>query len=326
MAGEIWVLVEQWRGRISDITYEVLALGREVAEALAGSLQAVVLGPGAGESASSLGAADGVLMVEHSALAEPVPEVYALALAQIIPQRQPQALLIPQTNVTMELGPLLAARLAVPFVNSCRDVQVTDGRLVACCILYGGKVEASVTPQSAPAVFGILPGVRPPEQGRVERAPAVRALSVDLPTEFPLRFRGYTEPEAGDVDITRENVLVAVGRGIQRPENVALAEELAAALGGAVCGSRPVIDQRWLPPSRQVGTSGMIVKPQLYLALGISGAPEHVQGMKEAALIVAINTDPRAPIFDIAHYGVVGDLLEIVPALTTRVKQGKQAA
>jgi len=321
MAGEIWVLVEQWRGRISDITYEVLALGREVAEALAGSLQAVVLGPGAGESASSLGAADGVLMVEHSALAEPVPEVYALALAQIIPQRQPQALLIPQTNVTMELGPLLAARLAVPFVNSCRDVQVTDGRPVARCILYGGKVEASVTPQSAPAVFGILPGVRPPEQGRV-----VRALSVDLPTEFPLRFRGYTEPEAGDVDITRENVLVAVGRGIQRPENVALAEELAAALGGAVCGSRPVIDQRWLPPSRQVGTSGMIVKPQLYLALGISGAPEHVQGMKEAALIVAINTDPRAPIFDIAHYGVVGDLLEIVPAMTTRVKQGKQAA
>ena len=316
MAGEIWVLVEQWRGRISDITYEVLALGREVAEALAGSLQAVVLGPGAGESASSLGAADGVLMVEHSALAEPVPEIYALALAQIIPQ----------TNVTMELGPLLAARLAVPFVNSCRDVQVTDGRPVARCILYGGKVEASVTPQSAPAVFGILPGARPREQGRVERAPAVTALPVDLPTEFPLRFCGYTELEAGDVDITRENVLVAVGRGIQRPENVALAEELAAALGGAVCGSRPVIDQRWLPPSRQVGTSGMIVKPQLYLALGISGAPEHAQGMKEAALIVAINTDPRAPIFDIAHYGVVGDLLEIVPALTTRVKQGKQAA
>src|SRR3989337_1320229 len=117
MAGEIWLLVEQWRGWICDITYEVLALGREVAEALAGSLQAFVLGPGAGESVSSLGAADGALMVEHSALAEPVPEVYALALAQIIPQRQPRALLIPQTNVTMEMGPLLAARLAVPFPN-----------------------------------------------------------------------------------------------------------------------------------------------------------------------------------------------------------------
>src|SRR3972149_3150018 len=121
MTGEIWVLGEQWRGRISDITYEVLALGREVAGGLGGSLQAVVLGPGAGESIFSLGAADGALMVEHSALAEPVPEVYARALAQIIPQRQPQALLIPQTNVTMELGPLLAARLAGPFLTSFRD-------------------------------------------------------------------------------------------------------------------------------------------------------------------------------------------------------------
>ena len=327
MAGETWVLVEQWRGRISEITFEALALGREVAASLGGSLHAVLLGSGVGELVPALGAADGVLVADHAALAEPVPEVCALALAQLLEQRRPEALLIPQTNVTMEIGSLLAARMKLPFVNFCRDVQVADGRLVARCVLYGGKVEATVAPQATPAVLGILPGSRPPEQGKVERAPAVvTPVTLDLPAEPPVRFQGYTDPPPGDVDIARENVLVAVGRGIQRPENVTLAEELAGTLGGAVCGSRPVIDQGWLPASRQVGTSGMIVKPALYLALGISGAPEHVEGMKHAALIIAVNTDPRAPIFNVAHYGAVTDALEVLPALTDAVRNRKKAA
>ena len=326
MAGDIWVLVEQWRGRVSDVTYEVLALGREVAAAAGAGLQAVLLGSGAGEALPSLGAADGVLVAAHAALAEPDPNLYAQALAQMIPQRQPRALFIPQTNVTMEVGPLLAARLGLPFVNSCRDISIADGRLTARCVLYGGKVEAAVAPRGGPAVLGILPGARPQEPGRVERTPPTTAVSVDLPAEPRVRFHGYTEPPPGDVDITRENVLVSVGRGIQRGENVALAEELAGALGGAVCGSRPVIDQGWLSSSRQVGTSGMIVKPQLYLALGISGAPEHVEGMKHAALIIAINSDPRAPIFSVAHYGVGADLFDIVPALIERVKAVRQKA
>jgi electron transfer flavoprotein alpha subunit len=138
-----------------------------------------------------------------------------------------------------------------------------------------------------------------------------------------VRFTRYLEPEAGDVDITQQNVLVAVGRGIQTKDNLELAEELAATLGGAVCGSRPVIDQGWLSLSRQVGKSGMQVKPKLYFMLGISGAPEHVEGMKDAQLIVAVNTDAAAPIFNVAHYGIVGDALEIAPALTEAVKARK---
>lgn len=325
MAGEVWVLVEQWRGRVSDVTYEVLALGREVSAATGASLQAVLLGSDVKNFLPTLGAADGVLVTEHPTLGEPVSEIWALALAQLVERHQPLVLLIPQTNVTMEIGSLLATRLRLPFVNFCRDIQVTDKRLVARCLLYGGKVEATVAPQT-PAVLGVLPGVRPQEQGRAERTPTVTAISLDLPAEPPVRFKGYTEPPPGDVDITRENILVAVGRGIQRPENVALAEELAAALGGAVCGSRPVIDQGWLPPSRQVGTSGMIVKPLLYLALGISGAPEHVQGMKDAALIIAINTDPRAPIFSVAHYGAVVDALEVLPVLTEIARSRRRVA
>jgi electron transfer flavoprotein alpha subunit len=138
-----------------------------------------------------------------------------------------------------------------------------------------------------------------------------------------VRFKKYIEPEAGDVDISQQEVLVAVGRGLQSQDNLELAEELAAALGGAVCGSRPVIDQGWLPLSRQVGKSGLTVKPKIYIAAGLSGAPEHVEGIKGSDLIIAINSDPRAPIFNVAHYGIVGDAAEVLPALAERVKAAK---
>lgn len=144
---------------------------------------------------------------------------------------------------------------------------------------------------------------------------------MEVAVEAPkIVFKKYIEPDTSDVDITKQDVLVAVGRGIQSQDNLALAEDLAAAVGGAVCASRPVIDQGWLPLSRQVGKSGMSVKPRLYLALGISGAPEHWEGMQGARVIVAINTDPKAPIFDGAHYGAVADVLDVIPALTEKIK------
>jgi electron transfer flavoprotein alpha subunit len=138
-----------------------------------------------------------------------------------------------------------------------------------------------------------------------------------------VRFQDWVLPEAGDVDITQQNVLVAVGRGIQQEDNIELAEELAQALDGAVCASRPVVDQGWLPATRQVGKSGMTVKPKLYLALGISGAPEHLEGMQGADLIIAVNTDPKAPIFDAAHYGTQIDALDLLPALVEAVNAKK---
>jgi electron transfer flavoprotein alpha subunit len=144
------------------------------------------------------------------------------------------------------------------------------------------------------------------------------ALDVPAPT---VKFCEFIEPEAGDVDITKQDILVSVGRGIQGEDNLELAEELAEVLGGAVCASRPVVDQGWLPMTRQVGKSGMIVKPRLYLALGISGAPEHVEGMQGAKTIIAVNTDEQSPIFNVAQYGVCADLFDIAPALVDAIKE-----
>ncbi|MBI4277797.1 MAG: electron transfer flavoprotein subunit alpha/FixB family protein [Armatimonadetes bacterium] len=322
MAGNIWVLAAQWRGQLQEVTYEVLALGRRLAADAGVQLEAVLLGHNARDLAPALEPADVILWADHPELAEPTPETYALALAQLVKARQPRALLIPLTNVAMDVGPLLAAHLDVPFVNFCKTVRVADGALEARCGLYGNKVEVTVAASGAPAILGVLPGTHLAERGGGQ-APSIEEVPVELPEAPRVRFVRYIEPQAGDVDITQHEVLVAVGRGIQRQDNVALAEVLAEALGGAVCASRPVIDQGWLPLSRQVGRSGMQVKPKLYLALGISGAPEHVEGMKDSGLIVAVNTDPAAPIFGVAHVGATADLLEVVPALIDRVKAAK---
>ncbi len=323
MTNSVWVVAEQWQGRLTDITFEALALGRETADALGCPLQAVLLGHEAGALAESLGCADSVLYAEHPALNDPIPELHAEVLAALAAERKPQLILTVLTNITMGAGALLAARLGAPDINFTVDLKVVDGTVEARSLLYGGKIEARVRPLSRPAIFGLWPGTRPAEKGRSDRTPPVERVAATVPAEARVLLKRYLEPEAGDVDLTKQDVLVAVGRGIQSKDNLELAEELAEALGGAVCGSRPVIDQGWLPLSRQVGKSGVIVKPKLYVAAGISGAPEHVEGMKGSGLIVAFNTDPRAPIFNIAHYGVVADALDLLPALTEAVRARK---
>lgn len=324
MKGNVWVLAEQWRGQLSEITYELLALGRELADGLAVPLQAVLLGHQAKPLAQTLGVADSVLYVDHPSLVEPMTEPYCRALAQLLQEKQPCCLLVPLTNVSMDVATLLPAELDIAFLNWCKDVRVVDGNLQACCLLYGGKMEATAA-VATPAILGILAGVRPADKGRVEKSAPIDEVAVTIPEAARVQFHRYIEPEAGDVDITKQDILVSAGRGIQNQENLALAEELAAALGGAVSGSRPVIDQGWLPLSRQVGKSGATVKPKLYLALGISGAPEHVEGMRNAALIIAINSDEHAPIFNVAHYGVAMDLFDLVPSLTKEIKRRQGA-
>jgi electron transfer flavoprotein alpha subunit len=324
--GSICVFAEQWNGAIPETSFEALAMGRELADALGLPLEAILLGAGVRKLAASLGAADAVLMVEHPALADPVPAVWADALAQAMRSREVRAILLPLTNVSLGVGTVLASRLEAPVVNFCKEVT-TDGRkLIAHCVMYGGKIEVAVEPVRPAAIFCLWPGARPPEKGHREREPRIEPLAFSPVFANHVRFKQYLAPAAGDIDITHENVLVAVGRGVETKENLAAAEELAGALGGAVCASRPVVDQGWLPLSRQVGKSGMTVKPRLYVALGISGAPEHVEGMKTSDLIVAINTDPKAPIFSVAHYGIVAGAVETATALAKAVKAQKAKA
>ena len=320
MAGNLWVVAENWRGKISDVTFELLALGRELADGLGVPLEAVVLCHQGKELTRDLGAADTVLFLDHPSLAEPTAESYGAALAKLIQARKPQSVLVPLSNVSWDWVGVLPAMLGAPYLNFCMDVRVADGKIEARCLLYGGKMEARVAPGS-PAILGILPGTRLGANGRMQKQTSVEEVKVEFGEMPQVTFKQYIEPEQGGVDITQQPVLVSVGRGIGNQANLAIAEELAAALGGAVSGSRPVIDQNWLPQSRQVGKSGATVKPRLYLALGISGAPEHVEGMRNSELIVAINTDPQAPIFNVAHYGAVQDLLELVPVLTEEVKK-----
>jgi electron transfer flavoprotein alpha subunit len=214
----------------------------------------------------------------------------------------------------MDLAAWLSARLNKPCVAYARDLCIENGLLVVDSQVYGGKMLAEVAPEGDMAIVACVAGSFPAEAGRG----STPAIKVDSPVAFDglkTKFIEAIKPAGGDVDITAQDKLVSVGRGIGGKENIELAEELAEKLGAVVSASRPVVDAGWLPRTRQVGKSGLKVKPKLYLMLGISGALEHLEGMKSADLIIAVNTDKKAPIFNVAHYGATADLFEVAEAM-----------
>ncbi len=301
---------------------ELLAAARGIVAGGGGEVVVVAPGENAARFAAQLGAADRILVVDDPLLAAYSPEPYLAVLQQAVAAIGPKAVLIASTSIGWDLAPMLAGRLDAPIVSGCKAVRAEGAGLVATASFCGGKMLAEVELKAAPAVLMLLPGsVRPTgEAGKAK----VETLALSAPLSAGgVSAEEYVLPAGGDVDITQQEVLVAVGRGIQQKDNLELAEELAQALGGAVCASRPVVDQGWLPATRQVGKSGMTVKPKLYIALGISGAPEHQEGMKGADLIIAVNTDPKAPIFDVAHYGAEVDVLDLLPPLTAAIQAMK---
>jgi electron transfer flavoprotein alpha subunit len=205
-------------------------------------------------------------------------------------------------------------------VSRCLKIEDEGGTLKFVSQICGGKILAEGELAGETTLVTMVPGEYKAEEGQSSKAPEV--VKVDAPdlTGLRITLKQYIEPEVGDVDITKEPILIAVGRGIAQEANLELAEELATALGGAICASRPVIDQGWLPTSRLIGKSGITVAAKVYLAIGISGAPEHVEGITGSEVIIAINTDPSAPIFDVAQYGANADLFDLVPALAERLQ------
>lgn len=318
---DVYVIVEQLEGEIQPVTFELLGKAKELAPALGGRVVAVLLGgPGASAKASELGAAEAVVAIEDDRLASYTPEGYRAALVEVLSGRDPRLVLVGNTTVGIDLAAGLSGGLGIPLVAYASGLAVDGGEVVVTSTVYGGKINAEVGLPSS-GIVSVQAGVFAADAGRAEGSPEVELVkSPAALEETKTEFLELIQPEGGDVDIAAQDILVSVGRGIQSEDNLSVAQELADALGGALSASRPITDAGWLPKTRQVGKSGLSVKPKLYVAAGISGAPEHLEGMRDAELIIAINSDENAPIFDVAHYGIVGDLFDIVPALTEKLK------
>jgi electron transfer flavoprotein alpha subunit len=266
------------------------------------------------------------LLVEHDLLAAYTPDGYTAALKQTIAQTKPDLVLLPHTYQVRDFAPKLAASLGKGMIGDCVGYRHENGKLIFVRQMFQGKTAADVVFEGAAPWFATFQAgaFRADLVAQGASKAAVTSISVDLkPDQIRTKPLELFREAKQAVDLTQAPILVAVGRGIKAPENIALAEKLAKLLGGELAASRPICDEGWLPMDRQIGSSGQTVAPKLYLALGISGAIQHVVGMKGSRTIVAINKDQNAPIFEVADYGIVGDLFEIVPALTEALEKGK---
>jgi electron transfer flavoprotein alpha subunit len=312
MNQDIFVTIEHLRGKVSEISYIMLAAAHDLAQGTGGKVVAIVLGQNAQSLASNFNA-DKVLYVDHPLLKDFNPEAYQKTLTGIIDEYKPRAVIFGHTTIGMDIVGGISTQLGLPMVSSVRSIEANSKLISQIC---GGKIMAECNLPEPTALITLVPGGYKPEQGQITQSPPVTSIPVQLEDGLRIKLNQYIEPETSDVDISKEPILIAVGRGIQ-------AEELAQAIGGVVCASRPVVDQGWLPTSRLVGKSGSTVKPKVYLAIGISGAPEHVEAITGSEVIIAINTDPIAPIFNIAKYGSTADLFDLVPALTEQIRNIK---
>jgi electron transfer flavoprotein alpha subunit len=324
MTGDILVVVEHRNGEIRDITWEMLGKARELTESQGGSVTALLLGADVGGMAQAVAErVPAVDVFDDAKLANFNSDPYQEVLAGVIKERKPVLTLLGQTAYGLELGPSLAADLGLPLVTDINGIDLSAGTIAATRSWYGAQTCARVVAKASQAILmvqsGAFPQASPLEcPGTIARRQTV--IAQDLTRK---EFIAFIEAMLGDVDITQSDIVVSVGRGIGDPSDLPLVEELATALGGVLACSRPVVDKKWLPKSRQVGISGKTVQPKLYLAIGISGSFQHLSGIKGAGMLVAVNKDPKAPIFRVADYGIVGDLFNVVPALTERVRNAR---
>ena len=326
----VLVVTEQQGGKWHKMSWEALAGGRQIAASLGSRVNAAVLGADVGPLARQLAASqvDEVFAVEHGLLGRYSPDGYALALRKLLNQVEPNVVLFPHTYQVRDFGPKLAASLGRPFLSDAIGAKYQDGELVFVRQLFQGKLNADVTLRGEPPFFASLQSgaFRADQLQKTETPAAVTQVEVTLSANDIRTRPGEPFRESkGEVDLSSAEIIVSVGRGIKDAENIPLAEELAEALGGEIAASRPICDNGWLPLERQVGSSGQTVSPKLYVALGISGAIQHVVGMKGSKTIVAVNRDSGAPIFELADYGIVGDLFDVVPALTKAVREAKES-
>jgi electron transfer flavoprotein alpha subunit len=322
----VLVVIEQRENRISRISWEALAAGQRLAALAGAPLTAVLLGQDASTLAVEVAAhpVAKVVRLEHALLAQYTPDAFTLALEQLIEKEGPAQVVLPHTYQVRDYAPALAARLGQVLISDVVDIgqgpvftrQLMQGRL-------NGEYKST---GSGPCLVSVQAGAFRTEA--VEARPTPAPIETFSPTLEAAQIRTKPgQPFRGSsqtVDLGSAQLIVSVGRGIKEAENLTLVQDLATALGAELAASRPICDNGWLPMERQVGSSGQTVAPKLYLAIGISGAIQHLVGMKGSQCIVAINKDPDAPIFEVADYGIVADLFEVVPALTEAIRAAKQ--
>ena len=320
---KILVVVERVKGELDETAFELLTAARDLGDA---AVSAVLIGAGVAETAAELTRwFENVHVYDDPSLAQPDGDYQARVLAPLIEREKPFATLIPHTNTGMELAPMLAVRANAPLIADAMSLEASgEGQTIrAVRTVFSGKVQARVStkPTDNGTIVSVRPGAftapeTPPEAGGV-----VHTESIPEGVSPRRQYVETVAPDPSAVDISQAEVLVAVGRGIEDEENLELVHKLAEAMGAEVACTRPVVDKKWLEKSRQVGTSGVTVKPRIYLALGISGSFQHLGGIKGDPFIAAINTDPAAPIFGVADVGIVGDILELIPLLEEKIRE-----
>jgi electron transfer flavoprotein alpha subunit len=324
MARDVLVLVEHAEGKIDSITLQLMSAGRGLTTALGGKLVVMATGHPLDPITAGLQGydVDKIVVVDDPPLASAAGELQARVVARVARRLEPRFVLVGYSLIGMELAPAIAVRLGINALTNCVGLDTRAGTVTVTRAVFDNTQHTEITVDES-AVIALQKGVFAPMAPSSHQA-VVESISLnaaDLPPHS--KVLAISSEPAGAVDITKAEIVVSVGRGIGSEDKISLVAELAEALGGVLACSRPVVDVGWLPRERQVGASGKTVTPKVYLACGISGAIQHLTGMRESARIIAINKDPNAPIFGVAHTGVVGDLFEIIPALTKAAKEAK---
>uniref|UniRef100_A0A7V5XYQ1 Electron transfer flavoprotein subunit alpha/FixB family protein n=1 Tax=candidate division WOR-3 bacterium TaxID=2052148 RepID=A0A7V5XYQ1_UNCW3 len=318
---EVIVFIEHRFGEILESNFDALSFAYRWQELNGGEVSLLIL---TSEEKKEIfnnlkGLGNKIYFLKNKILEEYHPEFYLNAIKMFLKRKEDYLLVFSQTANAYELAPSLAAEFFIPVITNINGLEKIDDKIYLIRYFYGGKICGKIgLLDEKSLILTIQSGAFKFEKR--EFSTLIEEQEISLPIEKNTEILGYEKAEAGEVDITQAAVIIGIGRGIKDQKNLPMVEELAKKLNGVLAGSRPVIDAGWLPKDRQVGSSGKTVKPKLYFALGISGAFQHVAGMKNSDLIIAINKDENAPIFSVSHYGVIGDLTKIVPALLKKLQ------
>jgi electron transfer flavoprotein alpha subunit len=323
---DVWALCETYEGRLRSISLELVTKGRKLADELGVNMVAILIGHEVSKLAESLihQGADKVLVADNAIFIDYTTDAYSLVLTSLVEERKPSILLLGATSNGRDLAPRVAAKLKVGLTADCTGLEIEDGNLIQTRPAFGGNIISELfTPVARPQMATVRPNVFKPSEPDTSHQGEVEQVTIDIDTSNIRTqvLEKVKEVSEGMKSVEEADIVVCSGRGIKDPANLELPQKLADLLDAAIGGSRPIVDLGWLPPTQQVGQSGRTICPKLYFAFGISGAIQHIAGMSSSDIIVAVNKDPDAPIFEIADFGIVGDLFEVVPEIIEAIKK-----